>query len=212
VLLLAAIAKWAHGRPAPASKRRHGPIAAAPEHVGRGITILLALMFSKFFYMASFSSYYVFYLSHRFELGEEQAQIGLFAFLVAVAVGTILGGKLSDRLGTRGVIAMSFWGALPFALLLPYAGLTATLGLSVIVGFMMASAFPAIVVHAQALMPGRVGMVSGLFFGLAFGMGGLGAALLGLAADQYGIEAVYAVCAFLPLFGLLIPLLPASPE
>ncbi|WP_375688369.1 MFS transporter [Pseudooceanicola sp. LIPI14-2-Ac024] len=212
VILLAAIARWAHGRPAPASRRRAGAAPVAPVHVKRGIAILLALMFSKFFYMASFSSYYVFYLAHRFGMGEGEAQMGLFVFLAAVALGTILGGKLSDRLGTRAVIAISFWGALPFALALPYAGLWLTMGLAVTVGFLMASAFPAIVVHAQALMPGRVGMVSGLFFGLAFGMGGLGAALLGVAADHVGIETVYAVCAFLPLFGLLIPLLPTSPE
>jgi FSR family fosmidomycin resistance protein-like MFS transporter len=184
----------------------------APTHTSaeakRGIAVLLALIFSKYVYLASLTSYFTFYLIHRFNVSVENAQLHLFVFLGAVAVGTILGGPVGDRFGRKRVIWFSILGTLPFTLLLPYASLFWTAPLTVAIGLILASAFPAIVVFAQELVPGRVGMISGLFFGFSFGMGGLGAAILGELADHIGIEAVYRVCAFLPLIGLLAALLP----
>jgi FSR family fosmidomycin resistance protein-like MFS transporter len=177
-------------------------------HAARGIAILLSLIFSKYVYLASITSYFTFYLIHRFGVSVQQAQIHLFVFLAAVAVGTIAGGPLGDRFGRRPVIWFSILGALPFALLLPHASLFWTGPLTVAIGLVLASAFPAIVVYAQELVPGRVGMISGLFFGFAFGIGGLGAAALGWIADKTGIETVYQICAFLPAIGLLTALLP----
>ncbi|KAF1007146.1 MAG: Fosmidomycin resistance protein [Luteibacter sp.] len=174
----------------------------------RGITVLLALIFSKYVYLASLTSYFTFYLIHRFGVSVENAQLHLFVFLGAVAVGTILGGPMGDRFGRKHVIWFSILGALPFTLLLPHANLFWTAPLTVAIGLILASAFPAIVVFAQELVPGKVGMISGLFFGFSFGMGGLGAAGLGELADHIGIEAVYQVCAFLPLIGLLAAFLP----
>ncbi len=174
----------------------------------RGIAILLALIFSKYVYLASLTSYFTFYLIHRFGLSVEAAQFHLFAFLGAVAVGTVLGGPVGDRIGRKYVIWASILGVLPLTLLLPHASLFWTGPLSVLIGLLLASAFPAIVVYAQELAPGRVGMISGLFFGFSFGMGGLGAAVLGELADRAGIETVYQVCAFLPAIGLLAGLLP----
>ncbi len=174
----------------------------------RGLTILLALIFSKFVYLASITSYFTFYLIHQFGLSVRAAQLHLFAFLAAVAVGTLLGGPLGDRLGRKRVIWFSILGCLPFTLLLPHVGLVWTGPLTVIIGLILASAFPAIVVYAQELAPGNVGMVAGLCFGLSFGLGGIGAAVLGRLADLKGIAFVYDVCAFLPAIGLLAAFLP----
>ena len=174
------------------------------------MAILAALIFSKYFYIASFTSYYVFYLEQRFQATERTAQICLFVFLGAVAIGTLIGGPIGDRIGRKPVIWGSILGVLPFTLVLPYASLPVTILLSAFIGLILASAFPAIVVYAQELVPNRIGMVSGLFFGLAFGMGGLGAALLGVLADATGIVFVYKVCAFLPLIGVLAGLLPET--
>jgi FSR family fosmidomycin resistance protein-like MFS transporter len=174
----------------------------------RGILILLALIFSKYVYLASLTSYFTFYLIHRFGLSVQNAQLHLFAFLAAVALGTVLGGPLGDRFGRKYVIWCSILGALPFTLLLPHVGLFWTAPLTVAIGLILASAFPAIVVFAQELAPGKVGMISGMFFGFSFGMGGLGAAALGWLADRTSIETVYQICAFLPAIGLLTALLP----
>jgi FSR family fosmidomycin resistance protein-like MFS transporter len=173
-----------------------------------GILILLALIFSKYVYLASLTSYFTFYLIHRFGVSVEVAQLHLFAFLGAVAIGTVAGGPLGDRFGRKYVIWFSILGTLPFTLLLPHANLFWTGPLSMVIGLILASAFPAIVVFAQELVPGKVGMISGLFFGFSFGMGGLGAAALGRVADAAGIETVYRICAFLPAIGLLAILLP----
>ncbi len=173
------------------------------------LTILLMLIFSKFFYLASIGSYYTFYLIHTFGVSVQNAQVHLFFFLGAVAVGTLVGGPLGDKIGRKYVIWFSILGMLPFTLMLPYANLFWTGILSVIIGLFMASAFPAIVVYAQELLPGRVGMISGLFFGFAFGMGGIGAAVLGALADATSITYVYKVCAFLPAIGLLAVFLPS---
>ncbi|HEX4270368.1 MAG TPA: MFS transporter [Rhizomicrobium sp.] len=173
------------------------------------LAILLALIFSKFFYLASIGSYYTFYLMHTFGVSVQNAQVHLFFFLGAVAVGTLLGGPLGDKIGRKYVIWFSILGMLPFTLMLPYADLFWTGILSVIIGLVMASAFPAIVVYAQELLPGRVGMISGLFFGFSFGMGGIGAAVLGALADATSITYVYKVCAFLPAIGLFAVFLPS---
>jgi len=170
--------------------------------------VLLALIFSKYVYLASLTSYFTFYLIQRFGVSVAVAQFHLFAFLAAVAVGTVAGGPIGDRFGRKYVIWFSILGTLPFTLLLPHASLFWTGPLTVAIGLILASAFPAIVVFAQDLVPGKVGMISGLFFGFSFGMGGLGAAILGELADHIGIEAVYQICAFLPLIGLLAALLP----
>jgi FSR family fosmidomycin resistance protein-like MFS transporter len=172
------------------------------------MSVLLALVFSKYVYLASLTSYFTFYLIHRFGLSVREAQLELFAFSAAVAVGTVLGGPFGDRIGRKRVIWFSILGALPFTLALPYASLFWTGPLVVMIGLILASAFPAIVVFAQELAPGRVGMVSGLFFGLAFGVGGLGAAALGVLADAWGIERVYSLCSYLPALGLFAALLP----
>ncbi|SFT43011.1 MFS transporter, FSR family, fosmidomycin resistance protein [Kosakonia arachidis] len=172
------------------------------------VCILLILIFSKYFYMASISSYFTFYLMSRFDLSVQNAQMHLFIFLFAVAAGTVIGGPVGDKIGRKYVIWGSILGVAPFTLLLPYASLFWTGILTVIIGFILASAFSAILVYAQELLPGRIGMVSGLFFGFAFGMGGLGAAVLGLVADHTSIDLVYKICAFLPLLGILTVFLP----
>jgi FSR family fosmidomycin resistance protein-like MFS transporter len=176
--------------------------------VGWSIAILAALIFSKYFYLASLNTYYTLYLISKFHVSVRTAQLDLFVFLGAVAAGTILGGPLGDRFGRKYVIWGSILGVLPFTLLLPHASLFWTSILTVPIGLILASAFAAIVVYAQELVPGRVGLISGVFFGFAFGMGGLGAALLGRLADFIGIESVYRLCAFLPMIGLLAALLP----
>lgn len=170
--------------------------------------ILLILIFSKYFYMASMSSYYMFFLIDKFHVSVQTAQMMLFAFLFAVAVGTFIGGPVGDRVGRKYVIWFSILGVAPFTLLLPYANLFWTGALSVCIGLILASAFSAILVYAQELLPGKVGLISGLFFGLAFGMGGIGAAVLGNLADRTGIQHVFHLCAFLPLLGLLTGFLP----
>jgi FSR family fosmidomycin resistance protein-like MFS transporter len=172
------------------------------------MTILGALIFSKYFYLASLSSYYTFYLMQKFSLSAESAQLHLFVFLGAVAAGTLVGGPVGDRIGRKYVIWGSILGVLPFTLLLPHANLFWTTILTVVIGLILASAFSAILVYAQELVPGRTGVIAGLFFGFAFGMGGLGAALLGELADHVGIEAVYGLCAYLPAIGLLAWFLP----
>ncbi|HOY29807.1 MAG TPA: MFS transporter, partial [Flavobacteriales bacterium] len=172
------------------------------------VTILLLLIFSKQFYLASMTSYFTFYLMGEFGLTVQAAQIQLFLFLFAAAVGTLVGGLLGDRLGYRTIIWISILGAAPFTLLLPYADAFWTTVLAVLAGFILASAFSAILVYAQLLIPGRVGLVSGLFFGFAFGMAGIGSAVLGALADATSINTVFTVCSFLPLLGLLCAFLP----
>ena len=186
---------------------------AVPSGVARrGVAVLLALIFSKYVYLASLTSYFTFYLIARFHTSVQGAQLHLFVFLTAVAAGTVLGGPLGDRFGRKAVIWGSIVGALPFTLALPYADLFWTGPLTVAIGLILASAFPAIVVFAQELIPDKVGMISGLFFGFSFGMGGLGAAGLGWMADHAGIAAVYRLCAFLPAIGLLAAFLPDLPS
>ncbi len=178
------------------------------EQVRLALGVLIALIFSKYIYLTSITSYYTFYLIHHFGLGVRDAQLHLFAFLGAVAAGTIVGGPVGDRFGRKLVIWCSILGVLPFSLALPHVGLRWTGVLSVIIGFVLASAFSAILVYAQELVPGKVGMISGLFFGFAFGVAGIGAAALGELADRTSIELVYRVCAFLPVLGLLTAWLP----
>ena len=172
------------------------------------LAILLVLIFSKYFYMASMSSYYMFFLIDKFHVSVQTAQLMLFLFLFAVAVGTYIGGPVGDRVGRKYVIWFSILGVAPFTLVLPYANLFWTGALSVCVGLILASAFSAILVYAQELLPGKVGLISGLFFGLAFGMGGIGAAVLGNLADRTSIQHVFHLCAYLPLLGLLTGFLP----
>ena len=179
-----------------------------PTRVWISIAILVALMFSKFIYMASLSSYFTFYLIEHFHVTVDTAQYCLFLFLAATAAGTMLGGPIGDRIGARNVILASILGVLPFTLILPYANFFWTLVLSVPIGLILASAFSVIVVYAQSLVPGRVGLIGGLFFGLAFGASGIGAAGLGALADRIGLDAVYQICAWLPAIGLLALWLP----
>ena len=192
--------------------RKAGAAALPRGKVIATVGLLLALIFSKYVYLASLTSYFTFYLIHRFHLSVQAAQLHLFVFLAAVAVGTVAGGPLGDRFGRKPLIWFSILGALPFTLLLPHVDLFWTGPLTVIIGLVLASAFPAIVVFAQELMPGKVGMVSGLLFGFSFGMGGLGAAALGWLADRTSIETVYGYCAFLPAIGLLAAFLPRLGE
>ncbi len=180
----------------------------SPRQVAFAIGILLCLIFSKYFYLVSLTSYYTLYLIDRFGIGVADAQLRLFVFLGAVAAGTFLGGPVGDRIGFKAVIWGSILGVLPFTLVLPHVGLLWTTILTVPIGLILASAFSAIMVYAQELMPSRIGMVAGLFFGFAFGMGGAGAAILGWLADQTSIGFVYRVCAFLPMIGLLTAFLP----
>ena len=212
ILVLAGLGRWyrASGhavRPAHIAVPRHATLSS--RQVTTAIAILLALLFSKYIYMAAFTSYYAFYLMERFAVSTRSAQILQFVFLAAVAAGTIAGGPIGDRLGRKVVIWVSILGVLPFTLILPHVGLVPTVVLSAVVGFLMSSAFPAIVVYGQELMPGRVGMVSGLFFGFAFGISGIGAALLGWLADWKGLEVVFLLCSVLPVLGLLTAYLPS---
>ncbi|WP_126973388.1 MFS transporter [Gynurincola endophyticus] len=170
--------------------------------------ILLVLIFSKYFYMASMSSYFTFYLIEKFNVSIQESQIYLFVFLFAVAAGTIIGGPLGDKYGRKKIIWVSILGAAPFTLLLPHVGLVLTIVLAAIIGVIIASAFSAILVYATDLVPGKVGMIAGLFFGFAFGMGGLGSAVLGSLADKTSIEYVFHICAFLPLLGIVTAFLP----
>jgi FSR family fosmidomycin resistance protein-like MFS transporter len=212
MVLLAGIGSW-YGKTIKlkgetAGKELEAIAAISKGKVARSIAILMALTFSKHFYLVSITSFYIFYLIHTFGLSVQGAQIYLFIFLGAVVAGTVIGGPIGDRIGARRVIWWSILGVLPFTLMLPYADLFWTAVLSVIIGVILASAFPAIVVYAQGLLPGRVGMVAGLFFGLAFGIAGIGAAALGELADLTSITFVYHVCAFLPAIGLLGAFLP----
>ena len=213
ILVLASVGRWYAGELSAAARTARRPATAAGHGLDRPrvvatIAILLALIFSKYFYMASFSSYYTFYLIHRFGVPVAQSQVYLFVFLGAVAAGTMVGGPVGDRVGRKGVIWGSILGVLPFTLALPYVDLFWTVVLTIPIGMILASAMPAILVYAQELLPGRIGLVGGLFFGFAFGMGGLGAAVLGEVADHTSIEGVYALCAYLPMLGLLAAFLP----
>lgn len=210
IIVLLQVSRWySHQHRASKAKSAVAPVNVLPrKKVAFAIGILLLLIFSKYFYLTSLSSYYTFYLMHKFGLSVQASQFHLFAFLGAVAAGTIIGGPIGDKIGRKYVIWVSILGVAPFTLLLPHANLMWTSVLSVIIGLILASAFSAILVYAQELMPGRIGMVSGLFFGFAFGMGGLGAAVLGVVADHTSIEWVYQICAWLPLIGLLTAFLP----
>jgi FSR family fosmidomycin resistance protein-like MFS transporter len=212
MILLARVGAWYKSTRAAAAKSRATMVnprrVLSNKKIGFAMAILGALIFSKYFYMASLVSYYTFYLMAKFHLTAQGAEIRLFVFLAAVAAGTIIGGPVGDRIGRKYVIWCSILGVLPFTLALPYANLFWTGVLSVVIGLVLASAFSAILVYAQELIPGKVGMISGLFFGLAFGMAGVGAALLGKLADHTSIYFVYRVCSFLPTIGLLTALLP----
>jgi FSR family fosmidomycin resistance protein-like MFS transporter len=194
-----------------ASRTEHVVKGAGAESGGRmtaALSVLLVLTFSKFVYLASLTSYFTFYLMQKFDVSVQNAQLHLFATFAGVAVGTLAGGPLGDRFGRKHIIWFSILGVLPFTLLLPHANLFWTGVLTVVIGFVLASAFPAIVVYAQEIVPNRVGLVAGLFFGLSFGAAGIGAALLGALADSSGIARVYSVCAYLPALGILAAFLP----
>jgi FSR family fosmidomycin resistance protein-like MFS transporter len=209
MLVLGFVGRWYRERQrAPKTAGSVLPAKLPSGLVRRAILVLVALTFSKNVYTASLSSYYTFYLIDAFGVTVQQAQFYLFAYLASVAAGTILGGPLGDRFGRRSVLWISILGPLPFVLALPYVGLGTTCAFTIIIGLLMSSAFPAILVYAQELLPGKVGLVSGIFFGLAFGLGGLGAAVLGVVADATSIRLVYQICALLPLVGLLVVLLP----
>jgi FSR family fosmidomycin resistance protein-like MFS transporter len=215
VAILSYAANWyaQHLAPKNAAKRQAAPARPLPRKViVSSLVILLCLMFSKFVYTSSLSSFYTFYQIETFGLSAEQAQVDLFIYLAAFAAGTLLGGPIGDRIGRKAVIWFSVLGALPFTLALPYANHFWTVALSVPIGFILASAFSAMLVYAQELLPGRVGLVSGLFFGLAFGIAAVGAALLGWLADVTSIGFVFHLCAFLPAIGLLAMFLPSSRE
>ena len=190
-------------KPAP-----HSHVTLPRAKVVQAMAVLVALTFSKHIYLSSLTSYYTFYAMQKFNLSVQHAQVVLFVFLFAVAAGTIFGGTLGDRVGRTYVIWLSILGVAPFALILPHVGLAATIVLTVIIGAVLASAFPAIIVFAQELVPGKVGMIAGLFFGFAFGVAGVGSAYLGRLADQTSIEHVFYVCSFFPLIGLLTVFLP----
>jgi len=210
IVLLARVGGWySHNL---AAFRKHTSVHAASALPGRKVlltlSILILLIFSKYFYLVSLTNYYTFYLIHRFNLSIQGAQYLLFVFLASVAAGTILGGPVGDRFGRKYVIWASILGVAPFSLLLPHVGLVATVLLTVVIGVILASAFSAIIVYGQELVPGRVGMIAGLFFGVAFGMGGIASAVLGRLADLTSIRFVFEVCGFLPLIGLFAWFLP----
>jgi FSR family fosmidomycin resistance protein-like MFS transporter len=211
IALLAKVGSWyshhlelRRGRKAAAHLASH----LSRRQVTGALAVLIALTFSKHIYLVSLTSFYTFYVLSKFGGTVQQAQIFLFVFLFAVAAGTIIGGPLGDRFGRKYVIWLSILGVAPFALVLPYVGLTATVILTAIIGVILASAFPAIIVFAQELVPGKVGLIAGLFFGLAFGIAGIGSALMGKLADQTSIEYVFHVSSFFPLIGLLTVFLP----
>ena len=214
IMVLTYVGAWYSRHPAMLvrrGRRTAAAVVASPfsrAKVIGALTVIMVLLFSKNVYTSSLSSYYTFYLIQKFHLSVPHAQYMLFCFLGAVAIGTFAGGPIGDRVGRKPVIWFSILGAFPFALLLPYASLMWTGVLSVVIGLILASAFSAIIVYAQELLPGRIGLVAGMMFGLSFGLGGLGAAALGRIADVTGIETVYRVCSFLPLIGLLTALLP----
>ena len=213
MIVLAGIAKWYQEQLYLRASNKSKTVSEIYHTLSRkkvlfSLGILMVLIFSKYFYLASMTSYYTFYLIDKFHLSLQQSQIYLFAFLGAVAAGTLLGGALGDRFGRKYIIWISILGVAPFTLMLPYASLFWTGVLSVIIGLIISSAFSAILVYATELVPGKVGLIAGLFFGLAFGMGGLGSAVLGKLADKTSIEYVFKVCAFLPLIGIFTGLLP----
>jgi len=211
MVVLVRVGGWyaAHLSLPPQAGRAASAAAALPRaRVIWFVFLLMLLVFSKNVYTSSLTSYFTFYLIGRFHLSVQQAQVQLFVYMAAVAVGTLIGGPISDRIGRRPMIWISILGALPFTLLLPYANFFWTGVLTIVIGLLMASAFPAILVYAHELMPGRVGLVSGMFFGFAFGLGGLGAAAMGRIADAHGIAFVYHLCSYLPAIGLVVWLLP----
>jgi MFS transporter, FSR family, fosmidomycin resistance protein len=213
IVVLYNVGHWYKGnlsrlKPASPSRGREGHPVASRKGVFWALAILIALMFSKFFYLSSMTNYFTFYLIGKFHLSVQGAQLHLFLFLFSVAAGTIIGGHLGDRFGRKYVIWGSILGVAPFTLMLPYANLLWTDALIVAIGLILSSAFSAILVYAQDLVPGKVGLVSGLFFGFAFGMGGIGSAVLGGLADHTSINFVFLVCSFLPLIGLLTAFLP----
>ena len=211
MLVLTMVGRWYRANTAllkPKAKRGEGAVVLSRGKVLGALGVLGLLVFSKFFYLASLSSYFTFYLISKFGLSVQDAQIHLFILLGAVAAGTIIGGPVGDKIGRKIVIWVSILGVAPFTLLLPYADLFWTSALSVVIGLVLASAFSAIVVFGQELVPGKVGMIAGLFFGLSFGMGGIGAAMLGHVADVAGIAYVYKLCSFLPLLGIFTVFLP----
>ncbi len=211
MIIMTGLSHWyrSNGHAVSRSKRDVARNASVtPRQVRLAMSVLVVLIFSKYIYLASITNFYTFYMMQRFGLSTQSAQLCQFVFFAAVAAGTVIGGPVGDRIGRKTVIWASILGVLPFTLALPYAGLETTIALSVVIGIVISSAFPAIVVYAQELIPGRTGMISGLFFGLIFGVGGIGAAVLGGIADGSGIQFVYRLCAFLPLIGLLTALLP----
>jgi FSR family fosmidomycin resistance protein-like MFS transporter len=213
IFVLFQVAKWYKTNLAVRAAKSVKNITENQSHLSHGkvifsIGILLVLIFSKYFYISSMTSYFTFYMIDKFHVNVQQSQLYLFIFLGAVAAGTLIGGPLGDRFGRKYVIWISILGVAPFTLLLPYANLFWTGILAAIIGIILASAFSAILVYAQELMPGKVGMVSGLFFGFAFGMGGLGSAILGRIADHTSIAHVFHICSFLPLIGILTGFLP----
>jgi FSR family fosmidomycin resistance protein-like MFS transporter len=210
IALLTRVGGW-YRRNLPSFRKRpsvHGPQTLSRGTVSLSLAVLVSLIFSKYFYLVSITNYYTFYLIQRFGLSIQGAQYLLFVFLAAVAAGTILGGPLGDRFGRKYVIWISILGVAPFSILLPHVGLGATVVLSVLIGAILASAFSAILVYAQELIPGKVGMISGLFFGLAFGMGGVASAALGKIADLRSIGFLFNACGYLPLIGILTWFLP----
>ena len=213
VLVLFQVGQW-QARNMHRIHRKSAPVAGTVSEgpttgrVAFAVAVLVMLIFSKYVYMVSLSNYYTFYLMDRFQVSVQQSQYYLFVFLFAVAAGTIIGGPVGDKIGRKRVIWVSILGVAPFSLWLPHAGLAMTAVLTVIIGLVLASAFSAILVYAQELMPGKVGMIAGLFFGLAFGTAGIGSAVLGVVADKQGINFVFHACAYLPLLGLLTVFLP----
>lgn len=212
IAVLYRLTRWTltHGQAQLKGLGRHQQQGLSRSKLVQAITVICVLLFAKFVYIASFTNYFTFYLIQRFDLSIQQSQLFLFIFLGSVALGTFVGGPVGDRIGRKAVIWISFLGVAPFALALPYANLLWTGILASVIGLIMSSAFAAMVVYAQEAAPGRVGLVSGLMFGLMFGIGGLGAAGLGLLADKYGVIWVYGLTSFLPLLGLATALLPST--
>jgi FSR family fosmidomycin resistance protein-like MFS transporter len=211
IAVLAGVGTWYRRHLRAPTRRREAIAAPLPSRqIALGLSVLCVLMLSKFFYTASISNYYTFFLIHRFHVPVRTAQLSLFVYMASFAIGTLFGGPIGDRIGRKTIIWISILGVLPFTLALPHLGFYATLLDTIPIGLLLASAFPAIVVYAQELLPGRIGTVSGLMFGLAFGLGGLGAAGLGNLADHTSIFLVFNLCSFLPLLGMFAVLLPAS--
>jgi FSR family fosmidomycin resistance protein-like MFS transporter len=211
IVVLAGVGSWyRHQLRAPAPRKEAAARSFSTAQVGTGLAVLCILMLSKFFYTASISNYYTFFLIHRFHVPVRTAQLSLFIYMASFAIGTLLGGPVGDRIGRKQIIWISILGVLPFTVALPHLGFAATLLDTIPIGLLLASAFPAIVVYAQELLPGRIGTVSGLMFGLAFGLGGLGAAGLGSLADHTSIFLVFNLCSFLPLLGMFAVLLPSA--